>query len=67
MSAAVLSAQARDYQGKAVYLAHDLDSIDFNNPDSKWSFSRMASTENIVVFWAKPFGDNLAAAPALEG
>lgn len=58
---------AGEYQGKSVYLPKDLADNDFNDPSSHWSFSRMASTENVVVFWAPGFGSNVATAPALDG
>jgi len=38
-----------------------------NDTTYKWSFKRMASTENVVLFWAPGFGDNIAAAPDLDG
>ncbi len=68
--AAALPAQAERetmYQGKAIYLPEDLKDNDFTSPDSKWSFHRMAATDNIVVFWAKDFGDNITTAPDLDG
>lgn len=52
--------------GKAIYMPSDLKDNDFSSPDSKWSFSRMAATDNIVLFWAKEFGDNITTAPDLE-
>lgn len=56
-----------EYAGKAIYIPQDLRGMDLSDPESKWSFRRMACTENVVLFWAKEFGDNLATAPALEG
>lgn len=53
--------------GKEIYIPRDLRDNDFTNPDSKWSFSRMAYTDDIVVFWEKPFGNDLSQAPDLEG
>lgn len=60
-------AETSEFVGKAIYLPKDLADNDFNNPDSKWSFSRMAETENVVLFWAPGFGDNITTAPDLEG
>ncbi len=54
-------------KGKAIYIPEELQSNDFTNPDSKWSYYRMASTENVVVFWEKGFGSDLSKAPDLEG
>lgn len=55
------------YVGKAIYMPEELKDNDFTSPDSKWSFNRMAATDNIVVFWAKEFGDNITTAPDLDG
>lgn len=40
-------------EGKEIYIPRDLQNNDFNNPESKWSYDRMATTENFVVFWEK--------------
>lgn len=53
--------------GKEIYIPRDLKDNDFTNPDSQWSFARMAYTDDIVVFWEKPFGYDLSQAPDLEG
>lgn len=58
---------SRIYNGKSVYLPAGLASNDFADPASKWSFSRMAQTENVVLFWADGFGANPAKAPDLDG
>lgn len=58
---------AREHTEKSIYIPKDLKSMDLENPESKWSFNRMASTENIVLFWAPGFGDNIAEAPDLDG
>ena len=52
---------------KNIYTPKDLVNNDFNNPDSKYAYARMASTDNIVIFWEKPFGANPAEAPQLDG
>jgi len=52
---------------KSIYIPKDLKSNDFNNPDSKYANARSASTENIAIYWEKPFGTNSAEAPKLEG
>lgn len=54
-------------EGKEIYIPRDLKDNDFSNPDSKWSYARMAYTDDIIVFWEKPFGDDLSKAPDLEG
>ena len=65
MTTSVLMAQQPG--GKEIYIPRDLQSNDFNNPESKWSYDRMATTENFVVFWEKGFGKDLSKAPKLEG
>lgn len=54
-------------EGKKVYIPQDLRNNDFNNPESQWCYSRSAYTDDIIVFWEKPFGNDLAKAPALDG
>lgn len=53
--------------GKTIYIPKDLQSIDMQNPESKWSYHRMACTENFVIFWEKGFGNDLSNPPQLEG
>ena len=53
--------------GKEVYIPRDLKENDFTSADSKWSFARCAYTDDIIVFWEKPFGPDLSKAPDLEG
>ncbi|MBQ0023525.1 MAG: hypothetical protein KBT29_09845 [Prevotellaceae bacterium] len=53
--------------GKEIYIPKDLRENDFSNAESQWSYSRMAYTDDIVVFWEKPFGEDLSKAPNLEG
>lgn len=54
-------------QGKEIYIPKDLKDNDFTSKDSKWSYARCAYTDDIIVFWEKPFGDDLSKAPKLEG
>ena len=58
-----LSLQAK----KSIYIPKDLTKNDFNNPDSQYAYARMASSDNIAIFWEKQFGANPAEAPQLEG
>lgn len=53
--------------GKTIYIPKDLQQMDLQNPDSKWSYHRMICTDNFVVFWEKGFGNDLSAPPPLEG
>ncbi len=54
-------------EGKEIYIPKELQENDFYNPDSKWSYHRMASTPNFAIFWEKGFGNDLSKAPDLEG
>ncbi|WP_304476796.1 DUF6055 domain-containing protein [uncultured Muribaculum sp.] len=62
-----LTAEVTEYKGKSIYLPKELRDNDFTDPASKWSYDRMACTDNIVLFWAPGFGGNIATAPDLEG
>ena len=42
--------------GKEIYIPKDLQGMDLQNPDSKWSYHRMTYTDNFVIFWEKGFG-----------
>lgn len=53
--------------GKEIYIPKDLQGMDLQNPDSKWSYHRMAYTDNFVIFWEKGFGKDLSNPPQLEG
>ena len=49
--------------------AHDSsqadDEVEFGWDTAKWDTSRMVSTDNIALFWAPGFGDNITTAPDL--
>ena len=49
--------------GKSIYIPKDLQGMDLQNPESKWSYYRMAYTDNFVVFWEKGFGNDLSNPP----
>lgn len=53
--------------GKQIYIPRDLKDNDFTNAESQWSYARMAYTDDVIVFWEKPFGGDLSKAPNLEG
>ncbi len=53
--------------GKEIYIPKDLRGMDLQNPASRWSYHRMACTDNFVIFWEKGFGSDLANPPRLEG
>ena len=54
-------------EGKQIYIPEDLKNNDFTDDNSEWSYYRMAYTDNIVIFWQKGFGHDLASPPQLEG
>ena len=54
-------------KGKQIYIPEELRQNDFNSPESKWSYARMAETPNVVCFWEKGFGPDLSKAPDLDG
>lgn len=58
--------QKKIYQPKES-TAHDTsgddEGIEFGWNATKWSKNRMVSTDNIVLFWAPGFGDNITTAP----
>lgn len=60
--------QKKIYQPKASS-AHDSskadEDVEFGWDSSKWDKSRMVTTDNVVLFWAPGFGDNIATAPDL--
>ena len=53
--------------GKAILIPEELSGYDWNDPESEYSYDRMACTDDIAVFWQKGFGKDLSAAPDLEG
>ena len=54
-------------KGKAIYIAEDERNMDWNDPESKWSYHRMYCTPNVAIFWEKGFGDDPAKAPEADG
>ena len=39
--------------GKNIYIPNDLKNMDLTDANSKWSYHRMAATDNFVLFWDK--------------
>ncbi len=52
---------------KEIYIPKDLQEMDLNDPESEYCYERMALTDNFAIFWEKGFGNDLSAAPELEG
>jgi hypothetical protein len=42
--------------GKSIYIPNDLQDNNFNSNSSHWSYQRSASSENVILFWEKGFG-----------
>ncbi|MBP3563647.1 MAG: hypothetical protein J6J54_04410, partial [Bacteroidales bacterium] len=40
---------------KEIYIPKDLQEMDLNDPESEYSYDRMALTDNFVIFWEKGF------------
>lgn len=52
---------------KEIYIPKDFQGMDLNDPESEYSYERMALTENFAIFWEKGFGNDLSSPPALDG
>ncbi len=61
------SADVQLPEGKEIYIPKDLQGINLQDSASRWSYHRMACTENFVIFWEKGFGCDLACPPPLDG
>lgn len=53
--------------GKALYIPKELQTMDLQDPESRWSYHRMDYTDNFAIFWEKGFGNDLSSPPPLEG
>lgn len=53
--------------GKKIYIPKEFRDLDFNDPASRYSYHRMAYSDNIVVFWEVGFGPDLSNPPELNG
>ncbi|MCH5237469.1 MAG: hypothetical protein J1E95_06695 [Muribaculaceae bacterium] len=54
-------------EGKEVYIPYELRGMDLYDKNSQWYWGRTKSTQDVILFWAKGFGDDLSKAPALQG
>ncbi len=64
------SVWAQEYkapEGKLIYIPDSLKDNDLTDPESRWSYARMACTPDIAVFWERGFGEDLSQAPDLDG
>jgi len=62
-----MAVHAIDIPGKQIYIPAELRSNNFESDTASWSYSRMALTDNFVIFWERGFGSSLANPPQLEG
>lgn len=53
--------------GKQIYIPKEVKDLDFNDPESRYSYHRMVYSDNIVVFWEVGFGADLNNPPELNG
>lgn len=54
-------------EGKEVYIPVEMRSMNLADSNSKWYWGRTKSTKDVILFWAKGFGNDLSNAPALQG
>jgi hypothetical protein len=52
---------------KQTYIPKDLQGMNLQSDTSQWCYSRSYATNDLVVFWEKGFGPDLAKAPDLQG
>ena len=52
---------------KAIYQPEEFKGEDWTTDTNRYSFNRMANTENMAILWEQGFGDNLSDPPQLEG
>lgn len=55
------------FKGKQLYIPKDLQAMNLCDTASQWSYARMDTTANIVIFWEKGFDSDPQKAPQLEG
>lgn len=54
-------------ESKTIFIPKDLQDMNLADSSSTWSYSRMDTTENLVIFWEKGFGNDLSNPDSLEG
>lgn len=48
---------------KTIYIPNEWSGMDLNSNNDEWSYTRSATTQNVVIFWDKGFGNDPATAP----
>lgn len=54
------------FTGKEIYIPKEFSESDFSDTLSRYCFERMDTTDNIVYFWEKGFGKDIASPPMLD-
>ena len=65
--AAMLAAACSPKNEKQVYIPKDLQEMDLSDTSSLWCYERSAENDDLVFFWQKGFGPDLATAPDYLG
>jgi len=52
---------------KSIYVPKEFEVIDLNDTASLWCYERTIENDDIIVFWQKGFGDDVATAPDYLG
>lgn len=63
----VVSCAGPHVSEKKLYIPRDLQAIDLSADTSQWSYSRMDTTANLVIFWERGFGCDLSHPDSLDG
>lgn len=63
----IVSCTSPTSTSKKIFIPKDLQEMDLTDPASTWSYSRMDTTDNLVIFWEQGFGNDLAHPDSLEG
>ena len=50
--------QSSEEGGLSVYIPNEFSDMDFEDPESKWTYSRSRESEHFIVFWGAGYGDN---------
>ena len=50
--------QSADESALLVYIPNEFSDMDFEDPESTWSYTRSRESEHFIVFWGDGYGDN---------
>ncbi len=54
-------------EGKEVFIPQELRTMNLKDKNSKWCWQRTMATDDVILFWAQGFGDDLSKAPDYKG